>query len=248
MKKPQHTPKAISSSSIRLNKHIANSGVCSRREADRLITNGQVTINGIKVSELGISVNPATDEIKVSGHFLPKIRRQYVLFHKPKGVITTRSDEKGRKSLYDVLPKKYHSLDPAGRLDRDSSGALILSNDGDFIYQVTHPKFHVPKVYQVTLDRPVSPTHIRKLTKGITLEPEGKLAQLTEVIQTGPKKLQVVLLTGYNRQIRRSFEAIGYEVTMLKRTAIGPVGLGNLRPGACRFLSPMEMKTLRGKQ
>jgi 23S rRNA pseudouridine2605 synthase len=229
---------------IRLNKWIAQSGICSRREADRLIEAGQVTVNGRRVMTLGESIDPVKDVVAVNGKPLSQPKRYYLLFHKPTGIITTRSDEKGRKTIYDLLPQEYHDADPAGRLDRDSSGALILSNNGDFIHKVTHPSFHLPKRYRVTLNRPIHEDVLKRLLKGVMLQPENKKAIMTAIEVEAPTVLLVTLVTGYNRQIRRSLEIVGYQVETLKRVAVGNVSLGQLKPGRFRHLTPQELSAL----
>jgi pseudouridine synthase len=229
---------------VRLNKWIADSGLCSRREADRLIEAGAVRVNGNPVTQLGSQIDPERDVVHVQGQKIQASVKVYLLFHKPKDCITTRSDEKGRQTIYDFIPPKWRSVDPAGRLDRHSTGALILSNDGDFLYQLTHPRFHLPKVYRVTVDRPVGEAALEALCQGVILQPEQKLARAESVEQEAPGILRMTLVTGYNRQIRRSLEALGYEVMALKRLSIGPIRLGDLKPGEIRPLTPAELRQL----
>jgi pseudouridine synthase len=232
---------------MRLNKWIADSGLCSRREADRLIESGQVTVNGKRVDTLGVQIRPEQDEVRVSGHPLPRLYKHYLLFHKPKGYITTRSDEKGRRTIYDLIPPEYHNTDPAGRLDRDSTGLLILSNDGDFIHQLTHPSFHWNKVYRVRVQEPFQSKDLDTLVSGVLLEPEGKLAQVKSIEVEDPFTAKLTLVTGMNRQVRRSLEALGYTVASLKRLSFGPIRLGDLKPGAIRPLAPRERQMLKPK-
>jgi 23S rRNA pseudouridine2605 synthase len=228
----------------RLNKLIADSGICSRREADRLIESEQVMVNGKIIQELGTKIDPSRDQILVNGNPLPEVRKYYLLFHKPTGYITSRSDERGRTTIYDLLPPKFHAADPAGRLDKESSGALLLSNDGDFLYKVTHPKFHLPKVYRVTVKKPFSQNDAKKLLEGIMLAPEGKLAKVEQLECEDPFTLKMTLITGYNRQIRRTLETLGYEIEALKRVSIGPIRLGDLKPGKARLLKEKEYRQL----
>jgi 23S rRNA pseudouridine2605 synthase len=229
----------------RLNKWIADSGLCSRREADTLIETGLVTVNDKRVSQLGTQIIPGVDLVKVNGQLVVVSRKtQTILFHKPKGVLTTRKDEQGRKTIYDCINKEFHTLDPAGRLDRESTGALILSSDGELIFRLTHPKYHVPKVYRVKVDTPFTPKMLDKLTEGIFFEEEEKLAKADALDWEGPDTLKMTLSTGYNRQIRRMMEAIGKEVVSLKRLSVGPVSLGHLAPGAARVLLPHELRAL----
>ncbi len=243
---------------VRLNKLIADSGLCSRREADRLIESGIVTVNGEKATSMGLQINLKTDRVKINGKPLPRRRKIYLLFHKPKGAICTRKDEKKgekkntsstkRQTIYDVLSKKYAICDPAGRLDRDSTGALILSNDGDFLHHITHPRFHMEKTYRVQVNRDIQKDLINKLLEGVPFEAENKLAKVAKVKTLDERTLKITLVTGMNRQIRRMLMLLGYKVVSLRRIAFGPVLLGDLGPGKTRMLSPEEMKALRPKE
>lgn len=255
-KKPQ-APKtskgkpAKTSAELRLNKAIADSGLCSRRQADKLIVDGLVSVNGKTITSLGTQVSPKTDKILVEGKSLPSVRPIYLLLHKPKDYLATRHDTHDRKTIYDLLPEKFHSVDSAGRLDRDSTGLIVLSNDGDFIHRLTHPSFHCIKTYRVTTSKPLTEDAARKLIDGILLKPENKLAKIEDlgalpIDRAVPNEwpYEVSLLTGYNRQIRRSFEAVGFPITKLKRTAFGFLRLGQLKPGEFRPLTPIEIDRL----
>ncbi|MEB3286381.1 MAG: pseudouridine synthase [Vampirovibrionales bacterium] len=245
---PKHT---VASKSLRLNKLIADSGLCSRRKADELISDGKVIVNGKRVNTLGASANPAHDEILVNGKPLPVIKPLYLAFHKPRGYITTRHDELDRKTIYALLPEKWHSVDPAGRLDKDSSGILILSNDGDFINRITHPRYQCNKRYRITTEKPLNEAAAQHLINGVLLQPENKLAKIENLkalpVETNAPKewpYELTLQTGYNRQIRRSFEAVGFPVLKLKRVAFGNVKLGQLKAGDLRPLKPFEIQQL----
>jgi 23S rRNA pseudouridine2605 synthase len=229
--------------SVRLNRFIADCTGISRRKADELLAAGQVSVNG-KIAVIGQVVIPEKQQVRLQGKLLQLQKKRYLLFHKPTGTITTRSDPEGRKTIYDLLPEKYHDLDPAGRLDRESSGVLLLSNDGDFLQTVTHPKFAHEKVYRVGVRQHLTAEALTQLEKGILLEPESKLAihQVRE-IRDG-KTVVLTLKTGINRQIRRSFEALSYEVTHLKRTSFAGITLGSLPPGKCRELKPAEVRRI----
>jgi 23S rRNA pseudouridine2605 synthase len=239
-----HVPTTGRYAPVRLNKHIAQSGLCSRREADELIAAGKVRINTQRPTSAGQSVIPATDEITVNGQPLPHVPTMTLLLHKPKDVLTTKSDERGRKTILDLLPSHLHSVDPAGRLDRDSTGALILTNDGDLLYQLTHPSYHVAKTYRVTVDHPFARAHADDLIEGILLKPENAVAKVDTVTFETPTVLTLTLHTGFNRQIRRSMALLGYKVTALKRTKIGGLILGSLPIGKYRFLKPTEINQL----
>lgn len=229
---------------VRLNKVIADSGYCARRKADALILAGAVQVNGQTVQALGVRIDAKKDQVTVEGKPLPRIAKVYLRFYKPVGVLTSR---KGQKTIYDLLPPEYQSVDPAGRLDRDSSGLLILSNDGDFLHQITHPRFHLPKVYEVRLAKPLQTKHFQQLKTGILLVPEQKWAKMVEIIEipTSPNTYQMQLITGYNRQIRRSVEAVGNQVIELKRVSFGPIQLGSLKPGKITLLTEVEVEQLR---
>ena len=205
-------------SGTRLNKYIASSGICSRRKADELIEAGAVLVNGKKVSELGYSVQPK-DKVFVNGKLIHPVKHEYYRFYKPAGYITTMDDEKGRKTIYDLLPESLHSLKPVGRLDKDSTGLLILTNDGDLINDLTHPSVKVPKLYRVSVNGKISQNDIDAMYKGIELEP-GKIAYAqVDVLEIDNNTtiMEVLLYQGLNRQIRRMIENRGFEVKSLKR-------------------------------
>ncbi|MEM0951592.1 MAG: pseudouridine synthase [Cyanobacteria bacterium P01_H01_bin.74] len=240
---------------IRLNKVIADSGYCSRRQADILIANAQVTVNGLVISTLGQLVNPAIDKIAVDGQPLPKFGLQYILLNKPVGYLCSKAPQKTQRSLYQLLPSEMHHLDTAGRLDYMSSGAIILSNDGPFIHQITHPKFDVHKTYHVTVSKPLSEDKKKQLSNGVFFKKEqvwAKLHQIKPVTPKGPQRQKpdtfiysVTLHTGYNRQIRRAFDKIGNPVLRIHRVAVGSIHLGNLKGGTFRPLTASECQQLR---
>lgn len=232
--------------SVRLNKYIGDCTGISRRKADDLIRDGRVQVNG-KPAEVGQSVLPEKDKVSLDGKPLTPQRKRYVLFHKPPGYITTRSDPEGRKTIYDLLPDAYRSMDPVGRLDRDSSGLLLLSNDGEFIQKMTHPRFSHQRTYKVVVNKPLTEAVLGQLEAGILLQPENQQAvsRVQEVIDL--KTVVLNLSTGMNRQIRRSFEALGYDVVKLKRTAFAGLTLGKLAPGKTRELKPREVQQLLQK-
>jgi pseudouridine synthase len=236
----------------RLSKIIADSGLCSRRDAEVWITAGQVKVNGKIVKTLPAFADPKSDTILVDGKPLPRPRPTTILLNKPAGVVTTRSDERGRSTVYQYIPEHLHSVDPAGRLDKDTSGALILTNDGDLLYQLTHPKFHLPKVYRVTLKQKFKHDDLHTLIKGVKImsddpdkHPDGLVAKAHAVSVVSPYIIEITLITGHNRQIRKSLGVLGYQIEKLKRTAIGPLHLGYLKPGAWRFLKPADIITLQ---
>ncbi len=229
---------------VRLNKWIADCTGVSRRKADTLIEEDHVRVNR-KPPVLGQMIDPEKDKVTVEGKPLLPQKKYYIAFYKPPGYITTRSDPEGRKTIYDLLPLKYQDLDPAGRLDRSSSGLLLLSNDGEFIQKLSHPRYAHKKIYRVKVNTPLTPEVLQKLEAGILLQPENKLAQcqVQEIIEM--KTVVLALTTGMNRQIRRCFEALGYEVESLKRIAFAGITLHQLRPGQTRQLKPSELKSLQ---
>jgi len=233
-------------SSTRLNKYIASSGICSRRKADELILSGVVVVNNKKVTELGYLVGEK-DKVFIENKLIHPIKHQYYRFFKPAGYITTSDDEKGRKTIYDLIPKELWGLKPVGRLDKDSTGLLILTNDGDLINELTHPSVKVPKVYIVSVDKLVSPHELELMAKGIEIE-EGKIAyadiQVLEV-DTDRTMMRITLYQGMNRQIRKMFEYFGYEVKSLKRIQHATIQLEGLKRGDIKPIKPKQIKELR---
>ena len=235
---PSDTP---AMTAVRLNKYVADCTGFSRRTADELIRAGEIRVNG-KPGVLGQTILPDTDRVQYQGQPLIRQAKQYLIFYKPKGTVTTRHDPEGRKTIYDILPPRYHHLDPAGRLDRETSGIMLLSNDGDFLHELTHPRFNHDKTYRVKVDKPLLIPALDQLEAGIQLMPEDKLAQAVVKEVPDSKTVILVLKTGMNRQIRRSFESLGYDVVSLKRIAFAGLTLGGLRPGQTRELRPAEMR------
>lgn len=231
---------------MRLNKYIASSGICSRRKADELIAQGAVSVNGKKVSELGFQVNEK-DKVFIGAEIVRPKKLEYYRFYKPAGFITTSEDEKDRKIIYDLLPPNMHNLKPVGRLDRDSSGLIILTNDGDLINELTHPSIKVPKVYIVTVDGKVHLHHLEKMAQGIEIE-EGKTAYADTLILESTNKmttLQVTLYQGLNRQIRKMFASLGFEVSALKRISHATITIEGLKKGQFKPIKPQQIKELK---
>lgn len=233
-------------SSIRLNKYIASSGLCSRRKADELIEQGVVSVNGKKVTELGFLVSEK-DKVFVNQKLIRPVRHEYYRFYKPAGYITTCDDEKGRKTIYDLLPESMYNLKPVGRLDKDSTGLLILTNDGDLINELTHPSVKVPKVYIVSVDAKMHPHEFEQMAKGIEIEP-GKIAYADVTLLEADNKhtmMQIVLYQGMNRQIRKMIEHFGYEVKSLKRIQHATIQIDGLKRGEFKPIKPQQIKELR---
>jgi 23S rRNA pseudouridine2605 synthase len=233
-------------SPTRLNKYIASSGICSRRKADELIESGAVVVNNKKVTELGFIVRDK-DKVFINNKLIHPVKHQYYRFFKPAGYITTSDDEKGRKTIYDLIPKELWGLKPVGRLDKDSTGLLILTNDGDLINELTHPSVKVPKVYIVSVDSLVAPHELEKMANGIEIE-KGKIAYADiEVLEVDKDRtmMRITLYQGMNRQIRKMFEALGYKVTSLKRIQHATLTLEGLKRGEFKPIKPGQIKDLK---
>lgn len=232
----------------RLNKYLAASGVSSRRGADALIADGLVKVNGKVVDKMGVMINPDNDTVVVDGMIVKPVENySYVMFYKPKGCITTTSDELGRKTIFDYINLDIPHLLPVGRLDYDTEGLLLLTNDGDLAHTLTHPSHEVPKTYLVRVEGELPEHNLAQLRKGVEIDGEKtnrcKVKLLEFVDNTS--KVQITITEGRNRQVRRMFEAIGKEVFFLKRIAIGDLQLGGLSRGANRFLRDREIEYLK---
>lgn len=231
---------------VRLNKLIADSGLASRRHADRMIEEGLVTVNGKRVYELGIKVDPQADRILVDGKPLrkPLTQKLYLVMNKPKGVLTTMDDPLERPTIAEYLEEVPSRVFPVGRLDWDSEGMLLLTNDGDFANKVMHPKAEVTKTYLVKLDGQPQAQHIEKLKRGVSIVGGKVKARHIEKIKKGGENksdkydwYKIVITEGKNRQIRQMFEKVGFDVIKLQRVAIGRLRLGALRVGELVYLN-----------
>ncbi|QLK86121.1 pseudouridine synthase [Staphylococcus sp. 17KM0847] len=232
----------------RLQKRIANSGYTSRRKAETLIEEGKVQVNGKIITELGTKVRPS-DEVSVNGIPLEIEDKLYILFYKPSQVITSVSDDRGRKVVTDYFDDLETRIYPVGRLDYDTSGLLLLTNDGTFTNLMTHPRYKIPKTYVAKIEGYILREQVKQLEHGIILE-DGKThpAQVKVKKQNKEKNTSIVEITiteGRNRQVRRMFEHFGFNVTKLSRISFGPLTLKGLGAGEGRVLSPHEVKTLR---
>lgn len=230
---------------MRINKFLATSGICSRRAADELIKNGEVTING-KKADLGDDVE-SSDSVKVSGRIVNTIKQfDYYIMNKPKGYVSTVKDDKGRKTVLDLLPINNKRLFPVGRLDYDTEGLLILTNDGDLTFKLTHPKNEIPKTYLVKTEKPVSDESLNKLRSGVVIDGEKTKKCNVRVIEQNKEfsRLNITITEGRNRQIRKMFEAIGNNVDFLKRIKIGDLTVSGLNRGEVRKLNQSEINYL----
>ena len=232
---------------VRLNKYIASTGLCSRREADELIGQGKVKVNGKVVEELGTKVKEG-DKVEYKGKVLQQEKLQYVLLNKPKDVITTMDDPEGRKTVRDITRKACNErIMPVGRLDRNTTGLLLLTNDGHLADKLTHPSTGVRKIYEVHLDKPVTKTDLIQITEGVELE-DGfiKADAVAWVVPEKDKSIVgIEIHSGKNRIVRRIFEHMGYDVKKLDRTQIASLTKKDLPRGRWRFLSPKEISYLK---
>lgn len=214
---------------MRLNRFIAQSGKASRRGADELIKQGRVSINGQRQTNLGIVINPIRDKVQVDGYTIKlPLTKTYIAFYKPRGILSTMSVDSDSLQTF-VAHMDAPGLAHVGRLDRESEGLLLLTNDGDWAYRVTHPKFKVKKVYEIELDRRLDPKDQKRLLDGLELE-DG-LFRADSLSRLEGTRLRIAIHDGRNRILRRSFAALGYDVIRLKRTQIGRVELGRMKPG-----------------
>ncbi|ADH99683.1 pseudouridine synthase [Salisediminibacterium selenitireducens] len=232
----------------RLQKLIAQAGITSRRKAEKLIEEGRVYVNGNQVKEVGAKADLQTDEISVDGVPLQKEEPVYYLLYKPSGVISSAGDDKGRKTVIDLVPGEFRVF-PVGRLDFDTSGLIVLTNDGEFANLLMHPKYRIHKTYIAKVKGLPLREDLKKLDRGIVLE-DGKTAPAkTKVIKTDKRKgtavVEITIHEGRNRQVRRMFDAIGFPVMKLKRERYGILDLKGLNAGDWRELKPHEVKTLR---
>lgn len=235
---------------MRLNKFLSNSGVASRRKCDELIKEGKVFVNGKQVRELGTVVNEKKDKVTVEGKVISLPSSfVYIKLNKPKGYACSASDEKGRKTIYDLIDcdERLFSI---GRLDYDTEGLIILTNDGDFANKVAHPKYNIEKEYRVTIEGDIKESELAVMRKGVVIDGERMPSARVEKLSQDDKytKLSVVIDEGQNRQVRRMFEAIGKSIRLLKRVRIGQVRLGGLSRGDYKDLTEEELNLLvRGK-
>jgi 23S rRNA pseudouridine2605 synthase len=234
------------SGNIRLNRFIANSGVCSRREADELISKGLVSVNGKQVTDMGIKVT-YSDDIRYKGKKLSSEKKVYILMNKPKGYVTTVEDPHAEHTVIDLIgnacPERVY---PVGRLDKETTGVLLLTNDGDLTGKLTHPKYNRRKIYHVFLETPVAKNDLFKLTEGINLDDELVVADAVSYADPEDRtQIGIELHSGQNRVIRRLFEALGYRVKKLDRVYFAGLTKKNLPRGKWRFLSEKEISMLK---
>ena len=234
--------------SIRLNKYIANAGVCSRREADKLITAGEISVNGKIIDELGFKVNP-TDNVKYKGKTLAREKFVYVLLNKPKDFITTTDDPENRQTVMQLVSKACKErIYPVGRLDRNTTGLLLFTNDGDLAKKLSHPSHNVKKIYQVELDRALNKEDFLKIHEGVDLEDGPVKVDDFAIISDNRKTIGIEIHLGRNRIVRRIFEHLNYEVVKLDRVMYAGLTKKDLKRGTWRYLTQKEVIKLKHLQ
>ncbi|MDD4644566.1 MAG: pseudouridine synthase [Bacteroidales bacterium] len=245
-KKPISVIKPPRPESVRINRYIASSGICSRRDADELIKKGVVEINGQKVTELGTQVNPG-DTVKVNGKMIRNERKVYIVLNKPKDTLTTTDDPEGRRTVLDLVhDATTERIFPVGRLDRNTTGVLLLTNDGDLASKLTHPKYNVKKIYEVRTAQNVTDEMMKALVEGIELE-DGfmKMDSVFLIDPASKKDLSVEIHSGKNRIVRRMFEHLGIEIVKLDRVYFAGLTKKTLSRGKWRYMTPKEVGWLK---
>ena len=235
----------------RLQKYLAECGIASRRKCEEYITQGKVQVNGKTITELGVKVNPEKDKITFEGKNVKQEERKvYILLNKPIGYVTTSDEQFGRDKVLDLV-KVSERVVPVGRLDMYTSGALILTNDGDFVYKVTHPKHEITKTYTVTVKGIIKNEEVEQLRKGVKIDDYTTRPAKVKILKTDEEKdisrLEITIHEGKNRQVRRMCESVGRRVIALHRSKIGNIGVKDIELGKWRYLKDFEVKTLIGK-
>jgi 23S rRNA pseudouridine2605 synthase len=245
VKKSDQMARKVSDGTTRLNKFISNSGVCSRREADELIKMGLITVNGQTITEMGHKVKPG-DDVRHDGKRLTAEKPVYILLNKPKGYITTTDDPQERKTVMALLANAVKErVYPVGRLDRNTTGLLLLTNDGELADKLTHPSYNAKKIYKVELDKPITKADFEKIQEGVRLEEGKAVVDDLAMIDDDKKTLGIELHIGWNRIVRRIFESLGYEVVRLDRVVYAGLDKKNIGRGEWRFLKDTEVVKLK---
>ncbi len=232
---------------MRLQKYLAEAGIASRRASEELILAGRVRVNGEVVRELGTTVDSSRDRVEVDGQEIRPEPKIYVLLYKPRGYVTTARDPQGRRKVTDLVAGAGGRVFPVGRLDYDSEGLLLLTNDGELAYRLTHPRFHVPKTYHVVLDRSPGPAALRAIARGVELDDGLTAPAGVRLVRRdgGEALVEMTIHEGRKRQVRRMWAALGFEVQRLKRVRMAGLELGGLEPGRWRHLRTTEVRELR---
>ena len=231
---------------IRLHRFIAQCGVCSRRKAEQMISEGRVEVNGETVARPGTVVSEV-DEVRVDDRPLRPQPHVYIVMHKPRGCLTTMKDEFGRQTVADLLPDVGVAVKPVGRLDKDTDGVLLFTNDGELASRLTHPRYSIEKEYEATVTGEPGERALGRLRRGVTVEGQRTRPAQVDVLSASDRgaKLRIVLKEGRKRQIRLMCEAVGHPVKRLRRVRFGPLGLKGLRPGECRVLGKTQVRALK---
>ncbi|MEN8124305.1 MAG: pseudouridine synthase [Bacteroidota bacterium] len=245
-KKPGIKSETTDTDEIRLNKYIANAGICSRREADTYIKSGSATVNGKTITEMGFKVKP-TDEVRFDGTLISPESKRYILLNKPKNYITTMDDERGRKTVMELVHNATKErIYPVGRLDRLTTGLLLFTNDGELAKKLTHPKHQVKKLYHVNLDKKLSMSDLQKISENFVLEGKMVFVDKISYINNKPKnEVGIEIHSGRNRIVRKIFEHFGYNVTKLDRVIFAELTKKNLSRGHWRHLTQQEINNLK---
>jgi 23S rRNA pseudouridine2605 synthase len=232
---------------IRIQKYLSQAGVASRRVAEKIILGGRVRVNGQVVRTLGTRVRPGLDRVEVDGVVVEEASTRWILLHKPPGILTTRTDPRGRPTVYSLLPREARGLRYVGRLDQHTEGLLLLTNEGDALHRLTHPSQEVEREYEAWVEGVPEPGALRSLERGVELEDGPARAHKVRILRKTRKgaTLSLVLREGRKREVRRLLEAVGCPVERLKRVRFGPVRLGNLAAGAWRELNVDEIRALK---
>ena len=232
---------------VRLNKFIANSGICSRREADTYIETGVVTVNGVKVTELGAKIDPAKDDVRFNGTRIKGEKKVYLVMNKPKDFVTTMADPHAERTVMDLISKSLcpERVFPVGRLDKATTGVLLFTNDGELTEKLTHPKHEIRKIYQATLDKNLKKEDFDQILSGIELEDGPIAADALSYVDGDKATIGLEIHSGRNRIVRRIFEHLGYKVKKLDRVYFAGLTKKNLRRGAWRFLDEKEIGLLK---
>jgi 23S rRNA pseudouridine2605 synthase len=245
VKSAKRVPEKKNTGQTRLNKYISNSGVCSRRDADELIQMGLVTVNGKVISEMGYKVNPG-DEVRYENKVLRAEKPVYILLNKPKGYLTTTQDPQERKTVMHIIGSAVKErIYPVGRLDRNTTGLLLFTNDGELADQLTHPSYNVKKIYKVELDRPLTKADFQKISEGVILEEGRAMVDDIAIVSEDGRTVGLEIHIGWNRVVRRIFEALQYEVLKLDRTVYAGLDKKDLPRGQWRFLRSDELLRLK---
>ncbi|NQU19594.1 rRNA pseudouridine synthase [bacterium] len=228
---------------MRFQVFLSHSGFCSRRKALELIKSGKVKVNGLVVVEPSYQIDPTKDVVTLDNKEISLKEKVYILLNKPTGVTTTKKDRFAEKTVMDLLPTKYRHLFPVGRLDKDATGLLILTNDGDLSYKLTHPSFIIDKVYVAELNKVLAQNHKNQLQNGVNLD--NKITSPCKIVKLGNRRVKIIIHEGRKRQVKRMFALFKYQVADLKRVSLGNLCLGNLELGHWRKISDRELLGLR---